>query len=118
MRLWAFLAAPPRCMDGSRRDFHRGGSEVRSVGRHAVQRLMAADAIVKIEIAREPSVGFGDRVIGVQVALFVLYAAPQPLDEDVVDPAPFAVHADAHASAFEHSGEVVAGELARSEEPR
>ena len=70
-------------MDDSRCNFHRIGAKVDGVGRHAVQRLMTSDAIVEIKVAGQPPVRFGNRAIGVQIHLFVLDAAPQPLDEDV-----------------------------------
>jgi hypothetical protein len=47
-----------------------------------------------------------------QVDVFVLHAAPQPLDEHVVDPAPLAVHIHAHALGQQRGGEVLVGELA------
>jgi hypothetical protein len=40
-----------------------------------------------------------------------LHRAPQPLDEHVVDPEPFAVHADGDAVFFQDVGEVGVGEL-------
>jgi len=36
--------------------------------------------------------------------LFVLQAAPQPLDENIVQPAPAAVHADPHANGLQLVG--------------
>ncbi len=46
-----------------------------------------------------------------QVRLLVLQAAPQPLDEHVVQPAASAVHANACAGVVEHIGKCGAGEL-------
>jgi hypothetical protein len=43
--------------------------------------------------------------------LLVLQAAPQPLDKDVVQPAPAAVHADPHSGGFQLVGKCRAGEL-------
>ena len=47
--------------------------------------------------------------IALQVALFILQAAPKSLDKDVVEPT--AVHADAHAGSFQLVGKRRAGEL-------
>jgi hypothetical protein len=41
----------------------------------------------------------------------VLYASPEPLDEDVVECSPPAIHADDHTFTFQHIGESRAGEL-------
>lgn len=46
-----------------------------------------------------------------QVDVFVLHAAPQPLDEDIVDPTPLAVHADRNAGRFQGCRPLLAGEL-------
>jgi hypothetical protein len=46
-----------------------------------------------------------------QIHLLVFDAAPQPLDEHVVAPGAFAVHADRNAVVGEHAGEGRAGEL-------
>ena len=51
--------------------------------------------------------------IGLQVDLFASQAAPHPLDEDIVQPPPAAVHADAHAGGFQVVGKRRAGELRR-----
>ena len=48
----------------------------------------------------------------VQVHALVLERAPKPFDEDVVHPASFAIHRDAHARVFERLCEVQAGKLA------
>src|ERR1035437_3544693 len=55
---------------------------------------------------------FSRAVIGVQIHLLIFYAAPQPLDEDVVPPSPFAVHADCNVVVGKHTV------LAQSEEIR
>ena len=47
-----------------------------------------------------------------QVDVLVLDAFPESFDEYVVDPAPLAVHTDLDALGSEHSGELLAGELA------
>jgi hypothetical protein len=49
---------------------------------------MGARGVVEIDVAPDPGPGLPDRVVGVQIHLFVLDRAPQPLDEDVVPPGP------------------------------
>ena len=51
------------------------------------------------------------RVVGLEVDLLVLDAPPQPLDEDVIDPASLAVPADADFVFLEHTEEGFTGEL-------
>ena len=51
-------------------------------------------------------------VIGFQIHLFVFHTAPKTLDEHIVQPAAFAVHADLDIVAFEHASELLTGELA------
>jgi hypothetical protein len=46
-----------------------------------------------------------------QVDVFVLHAAPEPLDEDVVDPATLAVHADRNTGRLQGRRPLLAGEL-------
>jgi hypothetical protein len=48
----------------------------------------------------------------VQVDRLVLERAPQPLDENIVQAAPAAVHGDRHTGVPERVGEGLAGELA------
>src|SRR6266478_1783771 len=50
------------------------------------------------------------RVIS-QVDLLVFQRAPQPLDKDVVQATPAAVHADDHAALGQHAGELLGSEL-------
>src|SRR5215210_4927548 len=73
---------------------------------------MRSAAVVEIEIAADRSAGLADAVIGPQIHLLVFDAAPQPLDEDIVPPSAFAVHADRNAVVGEHAGEGRARELA------
>jgi hypothetical protein len=51
------------------------------------------------------------RLIGVQINLFVFDAAPQPRDEHIVDPASFAIHANADGIGLESFSEHFGGEL-------
>jgi hypothetical protein len=68
--------------------------------------------IVEIEVARKLDGHLPGSLVGVEVDALVLHTPPQPLDEHIIDPAPLAVHADAHARGFQNRGEVPVGELA------
>src|ERR1019366_750467 len=72
---------------------------------------MRSSAVVKFEIPADRISRLSNAFIGPQIHLLVLDAAPQPLDEDVIPPSPFAVHADGDGVAGEHAGECRAGEL-------
>jgi hypothetical protein len=52
-----------------------------------------------------------DGVVCVQIDLHVFNALPESLDEHVVSPTPFSVHADLDAVLGEQPSELVAGEL-------
>ncbi len=73
---------------------------------------MRSTLIVKREVFADAGSCIADAVVGVQIDLFVLDRLPQPLDENVVAPAAFAVHADRDAVCLEHLGELDARELA------
>ena len=51
-------------------------------------------------------------VKNMQIDAFIFKAAPQPFDEDIVDPAAFSVHGDADTRLFEEIGKFKTGELA------
>jgi len=72
---------------------------------------MRPTLIVKLEVAAERSARLADAVVGVQIDLLVFDATPEPLDEHVVAPGAFAVHADRNAVVGEHAGEGRTGEL-------
>src|SRR5580765_194726 len=67
---------------------------VGSIGRHAVKARVRASFIIKTEVASDGSAGIADAFVGPQIHLLIFVAAPQPLDEDIVAPSPFSVHAD------------------------
>ena len=71
----------------------------------------ACVTIVEIEIAGEADTQRGRRRVGAQVDILVLHAAPQAFYEDVVEPAPLAIHTDRHPMRLEHIGERRGGEL-------
>ena len=56
--------------------------------------------------------GLHHRIIRFEIHLLILQAAPQPSHKHIVDPTALAVHTDPDAFVFEHSGKLVAGELA------
>jgi len=66
---------------------------------------MRSAAIVEVEIAAHRCARLADAVVGSQIDLLVFDAVPQPLDEYVVPPSPFSVHADRDAVVGEHAGE-------------
>jgi len=68
--------------------------------------------VVEAQPSADPGLRLGDAGISMQIDLLILQAAPQPLDEDVVHTATFAVHADRNAAMLEHAGEFGADELA------
>ena len=72
---------------------------------------MRASLIEELEVPREPSAHVGHRLVGVQVHLLVLYRTPESLDENVVPPAAFPVHADLDLATAEDVQELHAGEL-------
>ena len=72
---------------------------------------MWASAIIEVQVSADRSAGLADTVVGPQIDLLIFDAAPQPLDEDVIPPSSFAVHADRDFVVGEHAGESLAGEL-------
>src|SRR3982074_3100174 len=73
---------------------------------------MRAALIVEHEVLADAGPRIADAVVGMQIDLLVLDRLPEPLDEDVVTPAAFTVHADLDAVILEHLGKLGAGELA------
>src|SRR5450756_2176315 len=72
---------------------------------------MWSPAVVEVQVAADRSAGLADAVVGVQIHLLIFDAAPKPLDEDIIPPGPFAVHADCNVVVGEHTGEGRASEL-------
>src|SRR5260370_19663625 len=72
---------------------------------------MRTSAIVKVEIPADRMSRLADGFVSSQIDLLVFDATPQPLNEHVVPPSPFAVHADGDAIAGEQASERRAGEL-------
>ena len=68
--------------------------------------------VVAAEAAGESVLQRGNGRVFAQADFFVLHAGPQTLDEDVVHPAAFAIHADAHVKLDQPTGPFRGGELA------
>src|SRR5260370_25680651 len=81
------------------------------MGRGAVKARVWAAAVVEVQITANRITGVRDAVVGPQIDLLVLDAAPQSLNEHVVPPSTLAIHADRNAVVDECSGEGGAGEL-------
>ena len=73
---------------------------------------MRPSVVVGTEVSAKRGVDFSGCLIGMQIYVLVLDAAPQALDEHVVDSACLAVHADRDVVGLEHVGELRGGELA------
>src|SRR5665811_1655757 len=85
--------------------------EVGFIGCRAVKARMWSPAVVEVQVAADRSAWLADAVVGVQIHLLIFDAAPKPLDEDIIPPGPFAVHADCNVVVGEHTGEGRAREL-------
>src|SRR5512144_3074961 len=72
---------------------------------------MWSPAAVATYVAADRSAGLADAFVCPQIHLLIFDAAPQPLDEHVVLPSSFAVHADRNAVVGEHGREGRACEL-------
>ena len=68
--------------------------------------------VVEVEVAAEAVGRLRHALVVPQVHVLVLDAAPQALDEDVVEAATSTVHADGHLTSLENVCEALAGELA------
>jgi len=92
--MWVVVGISPRMMVADL----GGGAAVRPavvVGRRAVvQSLVRARLVVERHPAVDAGLRVGGAVVGVQVDFFVFQAAPQALDEHVVQAASAAVHGD------------------------
>src|SRR5260370_1560109 len=81
------------------------------MGGVAVKARVWTPAIIKVQVAADRSASLGYAFVGPQIHLLVFDAAPQALDEHIVPPSPFTVHADRNAVGGEHAGEGRASEL-------
>src|ERR1700676_4519608 len=72
-------------------------------------------AVVEVQIPAERSTRLADAVVSPQIDLFVFDRAPEPLDEHVVAPCAFAIHADRDGVSEQQASELLAGELLAGE---
>jgi hypothetical protein len=70
-----------------------------------------SDGVIELQVFPDGSPGFVDRLVCVEINLFILDGLPDPLDEHAVSPAALAVHADVDAVLSWQPSEVFAGEL-------
>ena len=80
---------------------------VEARGRLIASRPVRALVIEKIEVASDARASHLHGVVGVQVDLLILQRTPEPLDEDVVEPAPLAIHADLDSAIQQYVGKVL-----------
>lgn len=83
---------------------HLGGSLV-------FQTLMYPLLVVEFEIVLQAGLQFGHGAVLIQVDVLVFHGSPQTFDENVVQSAATAIHADADVSVQQHLRERMAGEL-------
>ena len=73
--------------------------------------LVFAPMVVVVHPVADVGPEFAHRVVAPQPDLLILQTSPQTLDEDVVHPAPLAIHADRDPVCLERGDPIVAGEL-------
>ena len=76
-----------------------------------VERLMKPLAIVEVEVVAQTCDRLGHAFVIVPVNFFVFDAAPEPLDEDIVQGSTAAIHTDCNLPFFENARERIAGEV-------
>ena len=79
--------------------------------RPVAQRLMRPLPVVEREPSADAPARLDHRAIRLDENLFVFQASPKPLDEDVVQETPFAIHADPDARCLKLIQKRGAGEL-------
>src|SRR5450830_449711 len=73
---------------------------------------MRSPGIVKAKVTADRDASLGDRVVRFQINLLVFDRSPQALDEHIIPPRSFAIHADGDAGLEKNLGEAGAGEFA------
>ncbi len=68
--------------------------------------------VVEVEVATQVLYGLRDRPVLVEIDLLVFHGTPEPFNEDVVEDASSAVHADLNPAVLQAPGKVQAGKLA------
>ena len=64
------------------------------IGSERLQAGVWADGVVEVDVAPDGCSGLADRLVGVQVDLFIFDRLPNSLDEYIVTPAATTVHTD------------------------
>src|SRR5207253_9957396 len=77
----------------------------------AAESRVRTNGVVIADPAAEPVTEFGAGLERVQVDAFVFHRSPEPLDEDIVEPAAATVHRDAHAGVLQQLDKARTGEL-------
>lgn len=67
--------------------------------------------IVEAKTLINPGMYFTNQIVCAQVNLFIFQATPEPSNNKIVHPAPFAVHADCDGRRFQNRCERLTGEL-------
>ena len=88
-----------------------GGVFENSTRRPVAQRLVRPLVVIEREPPADAPTSFTRRAIRLDENFLVLQAAPQPLDEDIVQKPAFAIHADPDTLGFQLGQERRAGEL-------
>src|ERR1700730_3859351 len=99
---------PPR---GAEENRSRRKIEVGLIRGAVVKARMRSSPVVKVEISTNRASRLTDGFVGSQIDLLVFDAFPKPLDEHVVSPSSFAIHADGDAVVGEDTGKGRTGEL-------
>ena len=80
--------------------------------RTTAQAPMTSQVIVVREVSPQPDPGLGWHLVVSQIDVLVLHRPPQPLDHNVVERTPDAVHADRDLRTAQHASKRLGGELA------
>ena len=70
---------------------------VHAIGRASVKRAMRPDLIVELDVAFEPLLRVTNRLVRVEIDLFILEAPPEAFHKDVIPPTAAAIHTDLDA---------------------
>ena len=98
-------------LPGLGRRAERRKIEVGLIRGAVVKARMRSSSVIKVKIPADRISCLGDSFVGSQIDLLVFDAAPQPLNEHVVPPGAFAIHADGNVVAGKQAGERRASEL-------
>ena len=82
------------------------------VGRRPIgERLVRTFSVVEPKVSRQSGVRLAQALILPEIHLLVFHRAPQAFDEDVIQRAALAVHADTDLVLLQQAGERLAGKL-------